>query len=140
MGCGLKRNPQQESDSKDFWGSINPSVPPPPLRSSGPHCPVGLLLSHPQQKAKNEELIQLAEQRKREAERKKKEVEEQENATLRRQYERERRARVEEVCLFSRPLAVCSLGYRFGVESTTNRYRAGVADTCTTLINTFLFK
>lgn len=50
-----------------------------------------------QQKAKNEELIQLAEQRKKEAERKKKEAEEKENAALRRQYERERQARVEEV-------------------------------------------
>lgn len=59
--------------------------------------PVPSLLSRPQQKAKNEELIQLAEQRKREAERKKKEVEEKESATLRRQHERERRARVEEV-------------------------------------------
>lgn len=61
--------------------------------------PVPSLLSCPQQKAKNEELIQLAEQRKREAERKKKEVEEKESATLRRQHERERRARVEEVGL-----------------------------------------
>lgn len=68
-----------------------------PSWSSGPHCPAGALLSRPQQKAKNEELIQLAEQRKREAERKKKEVEEKESATLRRQHERERRARVEEV-------------------------------------------
>lgn len=51
-----------------------------------------------QQKAKNEELIHLAEKRKKEAERKKKEVEEKENAVLRRQYERERQARVEEVC------------------------------------------
>ncbi|KAM9356849.1 centrosome and spindle pole-associated protein 1-like [Symphorus nematophorus] len=50
-----------------------------------------------EQKAKNEELIQLAEQRKKEAERKKKEAEEKENAALRRQYERERQARVEEV-------------------------------------------
>ncbi|XP_060904751.1 centrosome and spindle pole-associated protein 1-like isoform X2 [Labrus mixtus] len=51
-----------------------------------------------EQKAKNEELIQLAEQKKREVERKKKEEEEKENAELRRQYERERQARVEEVC------------------------------------------
>uniref|UniRef100_A0A3B5B6F5 Centrosome and spindle pole associated protein 1-like n=1 Tax=Stegastes partitus TaxID=144197 RepID=A0A3B5B6F5_9TELE len=51
-----------------------------------------------EQKAKNEELIQLAEQRKKEAERKKKEAEEKENAALRRQFERERQARVEEVC------------------------------------------
>ncbi|XP_044220221.1 centrosome and spindle pole-associated protein 1-like isoform X1 [Thunnus albacares] len=50
-----------------------------------------------EQKAKNEELIQLAEQRKKEAERKKKEEEEKESAALRRQYERERQARVEEV-------------------------------------------
>ncbi|XP_045885845.1 centrosome and spindle pole associated protein 1-like isoform X2 [Micropterus dolomieu] len=50
-----------------------------------------------EQKAKNEELIQLAEQKRMEAERKKKEAEEKENALLRRQYERERQARVEEV-------------------------------------------
>ncbi|XP_035525770.1 centrosome and spindle pole associated protein 1-like isoform X1 [Morone saxatilis] len=50
-----------------------------------------------EQKAKNEELIHLAEQRKKEAERKKNEAEEKENAVLRRQYERERQARVEEV-------------------------------------------
>lgn len=50
-----------------------------------------------QQKAKNEELIHLAEQRKKEAERNKKEAEEKENAKLRKQYERERQARVEEV-------------------------------------------
>ncbi|XP_063356110.1 centrosome and spindle pole associated protein 1-like isoform X4 [Pelmatolapia mariae] len=50
-----------------------------------------------EQKAKNEELIQLAEQRKKEAERIKKEAEEKESAMLRRQYERERQARVEEV-------------------------------------------
>ncbi|XP_070692820.1 centrosome and spindle pole-associated protein 1-like isoform X2 [Pempheris klunzingeri] len=50
-----------------------------------------------EQKTKNEELIQLAEQRKMEAERKKKEAEENENALLRRQYERERQARVEEI-------------------------------------------
>lgn len=54
-----------------------------------------------QQKAKNEELIHLAEQRKKEAERKKKEAEEKENAVLRRQYEMERQARVEEVCLLT---------------------------------------
>ncbi|XP_060935736.1 centrosome and spindle pole associated protein 1-like [Limanda limanda] len=51
-----------------------------------------------EQKAKNEELIQLAEQRKKEAEKKKKEVEEKENAALRRQNEMERQTRVEEVC------------------------------------------
>ncbi|XP_025754249.1 centrosome and spindle pole-associated protein 1 isoform X3 [Oreochromis niloticus] len=50
-----------------------------------------------EQKAKNEELIQLAEQRKKEAERIKKEAEEKESAILRRQYESERQARVEEV-------------------------------------------
>ncbi len=54
-------------------------------------------LSVSQQKAKNEELMQLAEQKKKEVERKKKEAEEEENAALRRQYERERQARVEEV-------------------------------------------
>ncbi|XP_036933606.1 centrosome and spindle pole associated protein 1-like isoform X2 [Acanthopagrus latus] len=51
-----------------------------------------------EQKAKNEELIHLAEQRKKEAERKKKEAEEKEAAVLRRQYERERQAQVVEVC------------------------------------------
>lgn len=51
----------------------------------------------PQQKAKNEELIHLAEQRRKEAERKKKEAEEKENAVLRMQYEKERQARLEEV-------------------------------------------
>lgn len=56
-----------------------------------------------QQKAKNEELIQLAEQRKKEAERKKIEAEEKENAVLRRQYERERQARVEEVSSLTAP-------------------------------------
>ncbi|XP_042349771.1 centrosome and spindle pole-associated protein 1-like isoform X2 [Plectropomus leopardus] len=50
-----------------------------------------------EQKAKNEELIQLAEQRKKEMERKKTEAEEKESAALRRQYERERQARLEEV-------------------------------------------
>ncbi|XP_037531039.1 centrosome and spindle pole-associated protein 1 [Nematolebias whitei] len=50
-----------------------------------------------EQKAKNEELIQLAEQKKNEAKRKKKEAEEKETAALRRQYERERQARVDEV-------------------------------------------
>lgn len=60
----------------------------------------GLLSFFPvsQQKAKNEELVHLAEQRKKEAERQKKEAEEKESAVLRRQYERERQARVEEVC------------------------------------------
>ncbi|KAM4554932.1 centrosome and spindle pole-associated protein 1-like isoform 1-T2 [Odontesthes bonariensis] len=50
-----------------------------------------------EQKAKNEELIHLAEQRRKEAERKKKEAEEKESAGRRRQCERERQARVEEV-------------------------------------------
>ncbi|KAM4621175.1 centrosome and spindle pole-associated protein 1-like isoform 2-T2 [Polymixia lowei] len=50
-----------------------------------------------EQKAKNEELIQQAEERKKELERKKKEAEEKENAALRRQYERERQERLEEV-------------------------------------------
>lgn len=58
-------------------------------------------LSDLQQKAKNEELIQLAEQRKMEAERRRKEAEEEETAALRRQYERERQARVDEVCSHS---------------------------------------
>ncbi|XP_030001585.1 centrosome and spindle pole associated protein 1-like isoform X2 [Sphaeramia orbicularis] len=49
-----------------------------------------------EQKAKNEELIQLAEQRKIEAERKKREADERENAALRKQYEKERQARLEE--------------------------------------------
>ncbi|KAK5925511.1 hypothetical protein CgunFtcFv8_018029 [Champsocephalus gunnari] len=48
-------------------------------------------------KAKNEELIQLAEQRKNDTEMKKKEVEEKEREAVRRQYERERQARVDEV-------------------------------------------
>nr|XP_019942477.1 PREDICTED: centrosome and spindle pole-associated protein 1 [Paralichthys olivaceus] len=50
-----------------------------------------------EQKAKNEELIQLAEQRKKEAERRKKEAEEKENAALRKQNEVERQTRVEQV-------------------------------------------
>ncbi|KAK5865218.1 hypothetical protein PBY51_016400 [Eleginops maclovinus] len=50
-----------------------------------------------EQKVKNEELTQLAEQRKKEVERKKKEAEEKEREAVRRQYERERQARVEEV-------------------------------------------
>ncbi|XP_035983224.1 centrosome and spindle pole-associated protein 1 isoform X2 [Fundulus heteroclitus] len=50
-----------------------------------------------EQTAKNEELIRLAEQRRKEAERKKKEAEERESAALKRQYEKERQARVEEV-------------------------------------------
>ncbi|XP_047190221.1 centrosome and spindle pole associated protein 1-like isoform X1 [Scophthalmus maximus] len=78
---------------------------------------ISVSFSVSQQKAKNEELIHLAQQRKKEAERKekeaerkekeaeekeverqKKEAEEQENAALRRLYELERQARVEEVC------------------------------------------
>lgn len=51
-----------------------------------------------EQKAKNEELIKLAEQRRKEAERAKKEAEEKESAALRRQHERERQGRVEQVC------------------------------------------
>ncbi|XP_033977307.1 centrosome and spindle pole-associated protein 1-like isoform X2 [Trematomus bernacchii] len=50
-----------------------------------------------EQKAKNEELTQLAEQRKNDTERKKKEAEEKEREAVRRQYERERQARVDEV-------------------------------------------
>ncbi|KAF3837942.1 hypothetical protein F7725_009710 [Dissostichus mawsoni] len=50
-----------------------------------------------EQKAKNEELTQLAEQRKNDTERKKKEADEKEREAVRRQYERERQARVDEV-------------------------------------------
>ncbi|XP_028972575.2 centrosome and spindle pole-associated protein 1 isoform X2 [Esox lucius] len=50
-----------------------------------------------EQKAKNEELIRLAEERKKEVESKKKEAEEKENAALRKQYEEERQARLEQV-------------------------------------------
>lgn len=50
-----------------------------------------------QQKAKNDELIRLAEERKKEVERMKKEAEEKENSALRKQYEKERRARLQEV-------------------------------------------
>ncbi|XP_029581625.1 centrosome and spindle pole-associated protein 1 isoform X5 [Salmo trutta] len=49
------------------------------------------------QKAKNDELIRLAEERKKEVERMKKEAEEKENSALRKQYEKERRARLQEV-------------------------------------------
>ncbi|XP_061582397.1 centrosome and spindle pole-associated protein 1-like isoform X3 [Cololabis saira] len=48
-----------------------------------------------EQKAKNEELIQLAEQTKKEAEKKRMEMEEKENAALLRQYESKRQTRVE---------------------------------------------
>ena len=58
--------------------------------------PLPLLLL-PQQKRKNEELVRLAEERKREAERAKQAAEEKETAELRQQYERERQARLEEV-------------------------------------------
>ena len=54
-----------------------------------------LFLFPSQQKAKNEELIQLAEKTKKEAEMKRKESEERENAALQRRYERERWAKVE---------------------------------------------
>lgn len=73
-----------------------------PVVSVRPSCPGASLskcVAVSQQKAKNEELIQLAEQRRKEAERKKKEAEEKESADLRRQYERERQARVDEVSL-----------------------------------------
>ncbi|KAM9460323.1 centrosome and spindle pole-associated protein 1-like isoform 6-T6 [Salvelinus alpinus] len=50
-----------------------------------------------EQKAKNEQLVRLAEERKKEAERKKKEAEEKENSALKKQYEKERQARLEEV-------------------------------------------
>lgn len=74
-------------------------------------------LSVSQQKAKNEELIQLAEQRKKEVERKKTEAEEKERAALRRQYERERQARVDEVgsTLFSTALCKTALPKCFTV-------------------------
>uniref|UniRef100_A0A4W5LFZ5 Centrosome and spindle pole associated protein 1b n=1 Tax=Hucho hucho TaxID=62062 RepID=A0A4W5LFZ5_9TELE len=49
------------------------------------------------QKAKNDELIRLAEERKKEVERTKKEAEEKENSALRKQYEKERQARLQEV-------------------------------------------
>lgn len=56
--------------------------------------------------AKNDELVRQAEQRRREAESKRREEEERLSATLKEQYERERRARVE-VCLrpFTQALA-----------------------------------
>ncbi|KAM9427346.1 centrosome and spindle pole-associated protein 1-like isoform 3-T3 [Salvelinus alpinus] len=50
-----------------------------------------------EQKAKNDELIRLAEERKKEVERTKKEAEEKENSALRKQYEKERWARLQEV-------------------------------------------
>ncbi|XP_034545980.1 centrosome and spindle pole associated protein 1-like isoform X2 [Notolabrus celidotus] len=73
-----------------------------------------------EQKAKNEELIHLAEQRKKEAERKKTEAEEKENAELRRQYERERQARVEEVCREPSP-PIPALQRKHGVHQYTPR-------------------
>ncbi|XP_061109474.1 centrosome and spindle pole associated protein 1 isoform X2 [Conger conger] len=50
-----------------------------------------------EQKAKNEELVRLAEERRKEAERKKKEQEEKEREARRREYEQERQARLQEV-------------------------------------------
>ncbi|XP_064848745.1 centrosome and spindle pole-associated protein 1-like isoform X3 [Oncorhynchus masou masou] len=50
-----------------------------------------------EQKAKNDELIRLAEERKKEVERTKKEAEEKENSALRKQYEKEKWARLQEV-------------------------------------------
>ncbi|XP_029479652.1 centrosome and spindle pole-associated protein 1-like isoform X8 [Oncorhynchus nerka] len=50
-----------------------------------------------EQKAKNDELIRLAEERKKEVERTKKEAEEKENSALRKQDEKERWARLQEV-------------------------------------------
>lgn len=69
-----------------------------------------LLLS--QLKAKNEELIQLAEQRKNDTEMKKKEAEEKEREAVRRQYERERQARVDEVSSLTGKY--CNYYYDFG--------------------------
>uniref|UniRef100_UPI0037E725E6 centrosome and spindle pole-associated protein 1-like n=1 Tax=Semicossyphus pulcher TaxID=241346 RepID=UPI0037E725E6 len=73
-----------------------------------------------EQKAKNEELIQLAEQRKKEAERQKNEAEEKENAELRRQYERERQARVEEICREPSP-PIPTLQRKHGLHQYTPR-------------------
>uniref|UniRef100_A0A3P8T9X9 Centrosome and spindle pole associated protein 1a n=1 Tax=Amphiprion percula TaxID=161767 RepID=A0A3P8T9X9_AMPPE len=73
-----------------------------------------------EQKAKNEELIQLAEQRKKEAEKKKKEAEEKENAALRKQFERERQARVEEVCREPSP-PIPTLRKKLGLHQYTPR-------------------
>ncbi|XP_059202020.1 centrosome and spindle pole associated protein 1-like [Centropristis striata] len=73
-----------------------------------------------EQKVKNEELIQLAEQRKKEAERQKKEAEEKESAALRRQYERERQARVEEVHREPSP-PIPTLQKRHGLHQYTPR-------------------
>ncbi|XP_022073359.2 centrosome and spindle pole-associated protein 1-like isoform X2 [Acanthochromis polyacanthus] len=73
-----------------------------------------------EQKAKNEELIQLAEQRKKEAEKKKKEAEEKENAALRKQFERERQARVEEVCREPSP-PIPTLRKKLGLHQHTPR-------------------
>ncbi|XP_068570311.1 centrosome and spindle pole-associated protein 1-like isoform X2 [Cebidichthys violaceus] len=73
-----------------------------------------------EQKAKNEELIQLAERRKKELERKKNEAEEEERAALRRQYERERQARVEEVCREPSP-PIPTLQKRPGLHQYTPR-------------------
>lgn len=59
--------------------------------------PDAALAFPPQQKAKNEELVRLAEERRKEAERKKKEQEEKEREARRREYEQERQARQQEV-------------------------------------------
>ncbi|XP_054453960.1 centrosome and spindle pole associated protein 1-like isoform X3 [Anoplopoma fimbria] len=73
-----------------------------------------------EQKAKNEELIQLAEQRKKEMERKKNEAEENERAALRRRYEMERQARVEEVYREPSP-PIPTLQKRHGLHQYTPR-------------------
>ncbi|XP_074503831.1 centrosome and spindle pole associated protein 1-like isoform X2 [Sebastes fasciatus] len=73
-----------------------------------------------EQKAKNEELVELAEQRKKEVERKKNEAEEKESATLRRQYEMERQARLEEVCREPSP-PIPALQRKHGLHQYTPR-------------------
>ncbi|KAK9517588.1 hypothetical protein VZT92_022947 [Zoarces viviparus] len=75
-----------------------------------------------EQKLKNEELIQLAERRKEELEREKNEAEEEEEerAALRRRYERERQARVEEVCREPSP-PIPTLQKRPGLHQYTPR-------------------
>lgn len=97
-----------------------------PLPSSSSFWPLSSIaawlsfLSASQQKAKNEELIHLAEQRKKEAERKKKEAEEKENAVLRRQYERERQARVEEVRRLQNLLSTNTITLQFSATKSSN--------------------
>ncbi|XP_037318345.2 centrosome and spindle pole-associated protein 1-like isoform X2 [Pungitius pungitius] len=72
-----------------------------------------------EQKAKNEELIELTERRKKEMERKKNEAEEKERAALRKQYEKERQARVEkEVCREPSP-PIPTLQKRHGLHQYT---------------------